>query len=342
MESPGMQRMTDRAEDSSPVLLAAAEQVVSAGTLEQSLVLEPVCPLCGKSSAKAYAATARVDSPHPLRLQCRHCAMIWAHPAASVELLAQLYSRYYDKRHFAGSKESAQRWRLALDSGVVRSDDEELHALAKRLFGKVPLSAHTRRWLEVGAGLGQLSYLAHRTGFDVSVTDLDADALAFIKSEFGITKTYQGPLESLTLEDSSFDTIVIHHVLEHVSNMRAELNAIGRILRPGGVLFVGVPNLSSLGYTLYRTMAFWTFRIPGIVDGVEHTLAFTPNTLTRSLVACGFKVRHLETRGNGLRPSQLRSYRRRVGTRKTLVRIAEALFHTKIECYAERLPVARS
>ena len=50
----------------------------------------------------------------------------------------------------------------------------------------------------------------------------------------------------IPLEDSSFDTIVLTDVLEHIAEPAALINEIGRLLRPGGKLIAGVPFLYGL------------------------------------------------------------------------------------------------
>ena len=44
---------------------------------------------------------------------------------------------------------------------------------------------------------------------------------------------------------ASFDVIVLNHVFEHVSEPRALLKKLRRLLTPGGVLFLEVPNAGS-------------------------------------------------------------------------------------------------
>jgi methionine biosynthesis protein MetW len=52
--------------------------------------------------------------------------------------------------------------------------------------------------------------------------------------------------EKLPFEDESLDVILINQVLEHVKDVFWILNEISRVLKVGGHLIVGVPNLASL------------------------------------------------------------------------------------------------
>jgi SAM-dependent methyltransferase len=70
--------------------------------------------------------------------------------------------------------------------------------------------------------------------FDYTASDFDEDAhRAGVKLD----------LQSIALPDSSIDVILTPHVLEHVPDTDAALREIGRVLRPGGRMFLQVPLL---------------------------------------------------------------------------------------------------
>lgn len=49
-------------------------------------------------------------------------------------------------------------------------------------------------------------------------------------------------LSNLDFEEGSFDFAYSYHVLEHVLDPMAVLREVHRVLRPGGILFIGFPN----------------------------------------------------------------------------------------------------
>ncbi|MFN7627819.1 MAG: class I SAM-dependent methyltransferase [Pirellula sp.] len=63
---------------------------------------------------------------------------------------------------------------------------------------------------------------------------------------FGVASVCQLPFQ-----DSAFDAIFYHHVIEHVDDPVGSLAELNRVLAPGGWLFVGTPNrhrlVSSIG-----------------------------------------------------------------------------------------------
>lgn len=46
----------------------------------------------------------------------------------------------------------------------------------------------------------------------------------------------------LPFNANSFDIVFYHHVIEHVSDPAQSLRELARVLRPGGVIYIGTPN----------------------------------------------------------------------------------------------------
>jgi len=101
------------------------------------------------------------------------------------------------------------------------------------------------RLLDAGCGTGhnlaQLSRHGRALGIDVS-----AEAIAFCR-ERGVT-ALRGSVLSLPFSGASFDAVTSFDVLYHrwVSDDRAALRELVRVLKPGGLRFVRVPALRLL------------------------------------------------------------------------------------------------
>lgn len=66
----------------------------------------------------------------------------------------------------------------------------------------------------------------------------------------------QADAARLPFPDGCFTAVVANHSLEHIHGLRDALGEIGRVVHPGGSLFVAVPDASTFSDSLFR----WIYR----------------------------------------------------------------------------------
>jgi SAM-dependent methyltransferase len=148
--------------------------------------------------------------------------------------------------------------------------------------------------LDVGCGGGLfLSMLAARGAKRVLGLDFSLDAAN------GAWRQYRVPAACATLSraplpPSSCAAITMFHVLEHLYDPAAYLEAAHRLLRPQGRLIVQVPNAACWQFLLFGE------RWNGI-DVPRHLIDFRERDLLTLLDACGFqplRTKHFSVRDN--------------------------------------------
>ena len=120
----------------------------------------------------------------------------------------------------------------ALAAPLLRAFDRRRLAL---LRDAVPPPA---RLLDAGAGRGRFVAAARAAGYHALGIEPSPRAQAAYVEPVAI--------EDASFTEGSFDAVTLWHVAEHLDDPGAALARIGRWLRPGGVLLLGVPNLGSL------------------------------------------------------------------------------------------------
>ncbi len=102
--------------------------------------------------------------------------------------------------------------------------------------------------LDAGCGtgitLGWLRrYSRHRP---VEGIDVAPEALAFCRAR-GHDQVREGSVLDLPFPDASFDLVVCHDVIQHLTDDVAGLREMGRVLRPGGALIVRTNTKLAIG-----------------------------------------------------------------------------------------------
>jgi 2-polyprenyl-3-methyl-5-hydroxy-6-metoxy-1,4-benzoquinol methylase len=116
-----------------------------------------------------------------------------------------------------------------------------------------------RRVLEIGCGRGGFScWLAMRPAPPAEMVATDYSSVAVEKGRAyarsaginGITWR-TGDIQNIDQPDASFDTVISCETIEHVPDPAKAVRELGRVLKPGGRLFLTTPNYMGT-YGLYR------------------------------------------------------------------------------------------
>jgi SAM-dependent methyltransferase len=127
-----------------------------------------------------------------------------------------------------------------------------------------------RTVLEVGCANGYIACLFNELGFQASAMDSyedDKRDAMFARRDIAYTRgNLNDAIPLASFGDSSMDVVVLGEVFEHILNHPAGLlQAVFRILRPGGKVILTTPNPSTLansirllgdGYVLWGTPSF--------------------------------------------------------------------------------------
>jgi SAM-dependent methyltransferase len=149
----------------------------------------------------------------------------------------------------------------------------------------------TRRWsrnigapgfaLEIGCGHGWMLNALRSHGWRVCGTERNPASARFATKELHLPVVV-GDLSALHAAPT-FDLMIMHHVLEHLSDPQEMLRQCAERLKDSGTLIVAVPNRAS-----------WQFRASGAqwfhLDVPRHLSHFTPACLERICASAGLRV----------------------------------------------------
>jgi SAM-dependent methyltransferase len=232
------------------------------------------CPRCEsevyttlfRGTDRLYATTNRYFNV----VECSNCALLRLDPKPSAEELATFYPETY---WWEQAPSSAGRL-AELYRQFVLSDHVWFASRAIRREGPV---------LDVGCGGGSFLHAIEKQGHAVFGSDISPKAARTALTQYGIPTTCAS-LPDLPFRSESFALVTMFHVLEHLADPLTTLEAVWRLVAPGGRIVVQVPNA-----------ACWQMLLLGErwsgLDIPRHLIDFRSDDLEGLLEHCGFEVR---------------------------------------------------
>jgi SAM-dependent methyltransferase len=138
------------------------------------------------------------------------------------------------------------------------------------------VSLEDRRILDIGCGVG--AFVRRLREFSPQVCGVDVDAEWVAQGGQEVPNLALAVGENLPFADGSFDVVLLHEVLEHVTDDRGTLREAGRVLAPGGRVVVFCPN------RLYPFETHGVFLGKRYVFGNVPLVNYLPDALRRWLV----------------------------------------------------------
>lgn len=230
------------------------------------------CQLCGAQGGEPlYERSFDSLGLGPVRVRlllCNDCGFLFTSPRPTREALA----RHYAEGGFA----SSVVWRELDDGSRHARFMRRRTAFVRRHAG----SAAGGRLLDVGCARGDFLQALELPGWERFGLEPSRRAAHAARAQgFAVAEE---TLEDNHLGPESFDLVSAFSVLEHVWDVRESMQGLERLVAPGGLLVLEVPDATRAEAQVAELFS------------VEHLSHFSPASLTRLLAAFGFRVESLE------------------------------------------------
>jgi SAM-dependent methyltransferase len=208
---------------------------------------------------------------------CNDCGLVFLNPMPNNEELSKFYpeeSYYAYHMNFPTPKKDSFLKGIAKSILLLNSREE----MKFDRPGKV---------LDIGCGNGWvLSQYKHK-GWEVAGVE-PSKVAAEIGNKAGLN-IYNGTLLDAAFPSDKFDFVRSNHSFEHIFNPNEVLDEIYKILKPGGKLFIGIPNYAGMNSKLAKK--YWYF-----LGAPVHTFNYSPRNIKQLLKRHNFevtKIRHV-------------------------------------------------
>ena len=213
-------------------------------------------------------------------VKCKNCNTYFVSP--SIDLTNEGWKFLYDENYFP----QMSKW---YEKNRAKDRKERFDKLAL-FFNKT-----VNNFLDVGCGEGHCLVEAEKRGWKSHGVDISDHRIEMAKNN-----TIQFKNSTLTQSnypDNHFDIIYLDSVLEHVLNPLDYLNEIRRILKKGGLLYIGVPNEDSL-LNDFKKVFYWISRnkVAAKLKPFEtpyHVVGFNEKSIKFALSLAHFDIREI-------------------------------------------------
>jgi SAM-dependent methyltransferase len=239
------------------------------------------CLVCGSNDHVNFLPGAKhLNLIPPVGVvRCRSCGLLFLNPRPSSYAREEIWAGRKPK----GLEEYLNN--LANYGAVTKSRlplfEKRVAELRSKYFPSGAVSI-----LDIGASSGEFLEAARQAGWDTFGVEPSTDGVAKARAK-GLN-VVQSPAESLPFADGTFDLVHSNHVFEHLADPLAAAKEAWRVLRPGGVIFVEVPNqFDNIQFFRYRIMGEVPVRERNI-RSIHHLVFFSRKSLRRLLSIAGF------------------------------------------------------
>ena len=219
------------------------------------------CPVCRQTGAPEFHVYKGMRMH-----KCKGCQTVFLDPLPSMEEIITFYHDSYQNAstgYFAkvAKKMKRSRRRVKYMSRFVSSGT----------------------FLDIGSNGGFMVEAAREQGFLATGVEIDSVSVEYAQEHYPENLYFIGTIEDFAISGRQFDLAYCSEVIEHVPDVIAFVEAISKVLRKGGVLYITTPDISH--FRVPSDLTKWDAYGPP-----SHCIFFTPGSLKGLLERFGFRI----------------------------------------------------
>jgi SAM-dependent methyltransferase len=223
------------------------------------------CPICASDGP-----TVRLQAPDRFHmrkeiyclLECQKCSFVWLDNMPAPEEMAYHYGEDYHRAvTVSGEVKLLKRW------GPTRKTVMDL--------------GRPGALLDVGCSSGPFLRTLRDGPWKLYGLEISPDEAKRAEASSG-AKVFVGTVLDAPFPDESFEVVTACHFLEHAHKLKEVVETMRRWLKPGGILYIQVPNIESFESHIFKSY-WYGLELP------RHLWHFSPASLRELLLSAGFE-----------------------------------------------------
>ena len=221
------------------------------------------CPWCGSEKAQInlWLKDDFLTKEDFHICECLTCGLLYTMPRPPKEKIGD----YYKSDEYYSHQENKKGFIPKLYETVKKVN-------LKHKYGIATKGMQPGKLLDIGCGVGDFLHTAENKGWQCTGIEPSEDAKEIAHKRMKAPIYNSEQLEQLP--DKSFDLITMWHVLEHVDDLKWQVEQLQRLVKPNGRIVIAVPNYKSYDGQFYQE--HWA-----AYDVPRHLNHFSRNTITK-------------------------------------------------------------
>lgn len=230
------------------------------------------CPWCGSDKAQInlWLRDEFLTKEDFHICECLNCGLLYTMPRPSKDMIGA----YYKSEEYYSHQENKKGFIPKVYEAVKKTNLKHKYKLATSglTVGKV---------LDIGCGVGDFLHTAEMHGWECTGVEPSEDARVIAQKRMHGRIISSEDLENIP--EGYFDLITMWHVLEHVDDLKWQVEQLRRLIKPKGRIVIALPNYKSYDGQYYKEL--WA-----AYDVPRHLNHFSKTTLTKIFKASGLEL----------------------------------------------------
>jgi 2-polyprenyl-3-methyl-5-hydroxy-6-metoxy-1,4-benzoquinol methylase len=230
------------------------------------------CPWCGSDKAQInlWLKDEFLTKEDFHICECLNCGLLYTMPRPEKEKIGN----YYKSEEYYSHRENKKGFIPKIYEKVKKRNLKHKYKIATEglKVGKI---------LDIGCGVGDFLHTAETHGWECIGVEPSEEA-----KEIARQRTKAQIIESKELENipnQTFDIITMWHVLEHVDDLKWQVEQLQRLIKPTGRIIIALPNYKSYDGQYYKEL--WA-----AYDVPRHLNHFNKSTLIKIFKTNGLEI----------------------------------------------------
>jgi 2-polyprenyl-3-methyl-5-hydroxy-6-metoxy-1,4-benzoquinol methylase len=254
------------------------------------------CLLCGETTKLLEQDYPGYQEPETFRIYyCPCCNTSFSLPRVETK---HIYERIYQNADKLPGYDRYWKYMNMVKNNAnplqYLAESEEMYWSVRNALLKISKPKDTLNIIEVGCGLGYLTYALIKGGYNAIGLDISQNAIDEAIKNFGNHYVCANIMEYAVQHKESYDVVILTEVIEHVEEPIIFLQSLMSLLNTNGQIILTTPNK-----TIYPANIVWNTDLPPVHIWwfSEDSMHFIATKINARVQFIDFSVYYSKTHG---------------------------------------------